>query len=82
VGKRGPKPRKTYYCTECDAEITSRRASRSGLCIVCAARRQRENMEQLKAKSGPYYERWLEACRAALEAAAGGGKHEKPSNKP
>jgi hypothetical protein len=65
--------KKKYYCIECGAEIPARRRWRRGLCVECAARHQRENAEQLHAKSGPYYELWLAKWRASLKAQLGAG---------
>jgi len=41
--------------------------SATGQCSDCQEWRREENSLQLKAKRGPFYDRWRAACRAAFE---------------
>jgi hypothetical protein len=41
------------------------RISLGKLCAECSTRRQRENIEQLQARRGPYYDRWLAGRQVA-----------------
>lgn len=63
-----PKPKtKTVPCSECGADITvgwkTRTAKR---CHECGMKAMMENLYSMDRRSGPEYEKWLKAYRAAL----------------
>ena len=39
----------------------------SGRCINCSMSNVLENVKQLRAKKGPYYEKWKKAMKKAVE---------------
>jgi DNA-directed RNA polymerase subunit RPC12/RpoP len=56
-----------YYCIECGRPITRERHYAHTDCVDCAMQRMLENNRQLRAKRGPYYEKWRRKCIAAAE---------------
>lgn len=55
------------FCTRCGCQTEARELSARGLCFACNLAAQTANTEQLQAKSGPYYERWLEQTLIGLK---------------
>jgi hypothetical protein len=62
VGKR------RVTCRNCGrAEREVGRISLTGLCVDCASAAMIENVNGLRAQSGPVHQRWLEGTAAWLE---------------
>ena len=57
-----------HICECCYQSYPRCGPSRSGLCPICAAHKVEEVKQQLKARTGIYYERWLRSMRRALGA--------------
>ncbi len=59
---------KQMPCKYCDKPVTVGRNTRKAPHhLECSIRVAVENMQQLKAKSGPCYEKWLDGMRRSLE---------------
>lgn len=57
MGERHAKP---HPCEDCGVQVVKRsRADKPMLCTECAVQRVIVNAQQLRAKSGPAWERWL-----------------------
>lgn len=52
-------------CPECKKEVDW--LGRSGVCAECGMRHMLDAMRQLKAKSGPYYDKWKIGVERARE---------------
>lgn len=55
-----PTKKKVAECPRCHR---TRELGPSGLCHECAIQKVRDAAEQLRAKSGPIYEKWREGLR-------------------
>jgi len=62
-----PRASKIVHCVDCREEFPRKQLNRSGRCLECASRAIRDNMRQLRAHRGPWYEKW----KSALKHAAG-----------
>lgn len=67
MSTKGRPRTREYKCKECGEPISQRKAWRSGLCDQCGWSRVLEAAQQLRAKEGPIYEKWLAAYRAAMQ---------------
>lgn len=57
---------RTFGCVECGQLVERNRPAGAQVrCINCAIARSVEVMRQMKAKSGPFYERWAKALGVA-----------------
>ena len=54
-------------CTDCGQEFENKGSRRKPYCIECAFKRAREAAEQMAARDGPYYEKWLLARAKAVK---------------
>jgi len=62
-----------YRCRGCGRNYTAKRRKPNDLCALCGVEQLEEEIRQLQAKSGPFYERWkkqMEKWRRAREARA------------
>ena len=60
-------PTKGTECVDCQTVYVKRFLNRMGRCPNCAQIALRDNAIQIKAHQGPYYERWLNATKRAME---------------
>jgi len=56
---------KIVKCIDCDREFPRKELNRMGRCPECAMAAMRDDITQMHAHSGPYYEKWKQAVKAA-----------------
>lgn len=54
----------TYPCYRCGRAYTAKRRKENNLCAPCGLEQLNEEIRQLEAKEGPYYERWKKKMEA------------------
>ncbi len=60
---------KIVPCVDCQEMFPRERLNRMGRCRSCAAKAMEEASWQMKQKQGPYYKRWKEGIRRAIDRA-------------
>lgn len=53
-------------CIACGKQFDPSELSKQGLCVLCAMARRYDSYAQIKAKQGPYYEKWKERTIAGV----------------
>jgi len=54
-------------CIDCGQEFQNEGKRKKPYCIECAFKRMRESAEQMAARDGPYYEKWLLSREKAVK---------------
>jgi hypothetical protein len=69
-----PQGFKYMRCRYCDElMVVGERRRKAPSHVLCGVSEAQENMRQIAAKDGPYYDRWLAGQRAYLERLGEGG---------
>ena len=54
------------YCVICGTPVPHDRRQKDTCCVRCGIEKNMQTVEQLRNKSGPFYERWLARIRGGL----------------
>lgn len=60
-----PRASKIVPCVDCQEMFPRKQLNRMGRCHKCTVAAVRENMGQLMAHEGPYYEKWKQSMQKA-----------------